>query len=220
MSAFDLLRVASESAIRTEEGSEEAARRTRGPASDRGPRQRRRGVTAAVKEHLDARTASTGRHAERASAALPQHRQHALDVLARTKTIGSTVEAATGIGEAFEAADFHLIDATAYRVHAERAENRLLKFDRLDSGDPGAAAPAAQRDFVFVGGPLSLQRWAVEHGTGFAACTRRRPPLALRCRQRIKRPEHGKTMRTPSLRVNRLTSQPINLHKVSARASG
>jgi hypothetical protein len=27
-------------------------------------------------------------------------------------------------------------------------------------------------------------------------------------------------MRTRSLRVNRLTGQPINLHKVSARASG
>jgi hypothetical protein len=111
---FDLLRVASESAIRTEEGSEEAARRTRRPASDR-PRRRRRGATAAVKEHLDARIASAGRYAERASAALPQRRQHALDVLACPKAIGSMVE---------EAADFHLVDATATGAHAERAENR------------------------------------------------------------------------------------------------
>jgi hypothetical protein len=99
---FDLLRVASESAIRTEEGSEEVARRTRRPASDRGPRQQKRGATAAVKEHLNARTASTGRRAERTSATLPQRRQLALDVLASPKTIGSIVKAATGIGECLE----------------------------------------------------------------------------------------------------------------------
>ena len=129
------------------------------------------------------------------------------------------VEAATGIGEALEAADFHLVDATATGAHAERAENRLLRLDWLDSEDLGSAAPAAQRDFVFVGGPPTLQRRAVEHGAGLATCTRRRPPLALRGRQRIRRPEHGKTMRTRSLCVNRPTVQPVNLHRVAARAS-
>jgi hypothetical protein len=136
------------------------ARKRRAPPAVRPPTDHasERGATAAVKEHLDARTASTGRHAERASAALPQRRQHALDVLARPKAIGSMVEAATGIGEAVEAADFHLVDATATGAYAERAENQLLRLDWLDSEDLGSAAPAAQRDFVFVGGPPTLQR--------------------------------------------------------------
>jgi hypothetical protein len=166
-----------------------------------GPRQRRPGATPAVKEHLDARTASTGRHAERTSAALPQRCQHALDVLARPKAIGSMVKAATGIGKALKAADFHLVDATATGAHTERPENRLLRLDRLDGEDLSAGAPAAQLDFVFVSGPPTLKRRAGEHGTGLAARTRRGPSLALRCRQRIRRPEakHADTIYSASI---------------------
>jgi hypothetical protein len=105
-----------------------------------------------------------------------------------------------------------------YRYRSARGTRRKsARLDWLDSEDLGSAAPAAQRDFVFVGGPPTLKRRAVEHGAGLATCTRRRPPLALRGRQRIRRPEHGKTMRTRSLCVNRPTVQPVNLHRVAAR---
>jgi hypothetical protein len=61
------------------------------------------------------------------------------------------VEAATGISEAVEAADFHLVDATATGAHAERAENRLLRLDWFDSEGLGSAAPAAQRNGLKIG---------------------------------------------------------------------
>ena len=78
---------------------------------------------------------------------------------------------------------------------------------------------AAQRDFVFVGGPPTLHRRAAEHGTGLAARMRRRPPLpfALGSESEV---GAWQNMRTRLLRVNRPTGQPANLHKVCTRTSG
>ncbi len=86
------------------------------------------------------------------------------------------IDTAAGIAEAVEVADFHLIEAAAPRLHAERAEKRLLGFQRLDGDDLGAAPPAAQRDLVLVGGPPALQRRrSIEHGAGLSSHTTFRP---------------------------------------------
>jgi hypothetical protein len=86
------------------------------------------------------------------------------------RTIGSMVETVAGIGETLEAAHFYLVDATAARAQLERAENRLLRLDRLDSEDPGAAAPAAERD-----SPSSVVRQPCCGGRSSMARALRRP---------------------------------------------
>ena len=63
------------------------------------------------------------------------------------------IDAAAGIAEAIEVADFNLVEGAAPRLHTERAEKWLIGFQRLNGGDLGAATPAAQRDLVLVGGP-------------------------------------------------------------------
>ena len=161
---LNLARIASKCAIRFNERSKPAACRVRTAAVARGPHQCRRRSAAAIQEDLDARSASGGGLAERPGAALAQSREHALDVLARPEAIGAMIDAAAGIAEAIEVADFHLVEAAAPRLHTERAEKWLIGFQRLDGDDFGAAAPAAQRDLVLVGGPPALQRRrAIEH---------------------------------------------------------
>ena len=63
------------------------------------------------------------------------------------------IDAAAGIVEAIEIADFHLVEAAAPRLHTERAEKWVIGFQRLDGDDFGPAPPTAQRDLVLVGGP-------------------------------------------------------------------
>ena len=79
--------------------------------------------------------------------------EHALDMLARPEAIRAMINAAAGIVEAIEVADFHLVEAAAPRLHTECPEKRLLGFERLDGDDFRAAPPAPQRDLVLVGGP-------------------------------------------------------------------
>ena len=119
----------------------------------RGPHQCRCCSATAIQEDLDARSASGGSLAERPGAALPQSREHALDMLARPQAIRAMIDAAAGIVEAIEVADFHLVEAAAPRLHTERAEKWLMGFQRLDGDDFRAAPPAAQRDLILVGGP-------------------------------------------------------------------
>ena len=92
----------------------------------RRPQQCRCCSATAIQKHLDARTASGGGLAERPGAALAQSREHALDMLAGPKAIDAMIDAAAGIVEAVEVADFHLVEAAAPRLHAERAEKWLI----------------------------------------------------------------------------------------------
>ena len=145
----------------------------------RGPHQCRRCGAATIQEDLDARTAPGRGLAERLGAALAQRREHALDVLAGAEPVDAMIDAAAGIAEAVEVADFHLVEAAASGLHAERAEERLLGFQRLDGNDFGAAPPAAQRDLVLVGGPPALQgRRPIEHGAGLPVPTTLSLPLS------------------------------------------
>ncbi len=77
------------------------------------------------------------------------------------------VDTAAGIVHTVEIADFHLVEAAASGLHAEGAEKRLCRLQRLDGKDFSAAAPAAQRDLVLVGGQPPLQgRRPIEHPVG------------------------------------------------------
>ena len=69
-------------------------------------------------------------------------------------------------------ADLHLVEAAAPRLHAERAEKRVLRLLRLDGNDLGATPPTAQRDLVLVGSPPPLQRRrSIQHDAGFSSHT-------------------------------------------------
>jgi len=132
-----------------------------------GPSQGRRGGTAAIQKDFDARTSPGRVLAERLGAAPAQRRQHALDVLAGAEPVDAMIDAIAGIGKALEAADLHLVEAAAAGLGAERAENRMVRFERLDGDDFSGAPPAAQRDLVLVGGPPALRRRRpIEHGAG------------------------------------------------------
>ncbi len=64
-----------------------------------------------------------------------------------------------------ETADLDLVAAAALRADAKRPEDRLLRLQRLERGDLRAPTPAAQRDFVLVGGIPALRLWRpVEDG--------------------------------------------------------
>ena len=134
-----------------------------------GQGQRWRHTVAAVEKHLDARGAVGCRLTKGPAILLPESRQHALDMLARSKPIRAMIDAAAGIREAIEIPDFHVIEAAAAGAHPERAENRLVRFQRLDADDFGSTAPAAERNLVLIGCSPALQgRRPVKDDCGFA----------------------------------------------------
>ena len=151
-SASIVLGIGSERAIRLEERQ----RANRAPPACRRRRPRAMQCRASAAPRRSRKTSTRGLPrrrglAERLGAALAQRRQHALDMLAGAEAVDAMIDAAAGIGEAVEAADLHLVEAAAPRLRAERAEKRMLGFQRLDGDDLGAAPPAAQRDLVLVG---------------------------------------------------------------------
>src|SRR5207237_9357363 len=159
-----------ESSALCQKWREPIARRPHGRAAGSGPSQRRARNAAAVEKNLDPRTALRLGLAQRLAVAPAERCEHAFDVLAGAEPIDRMVDAAAGIDETFEAANLHLVETAASRMHPERAVERLLGLQRLDRNDLGAPAPAAEVHLVLVAGAPALQRGrSIEDGAGFAA---------------------------------------------------
>src|ERR1700730_11272055 len=122
-----------------------------------GPRDSEFRNLAAIDEYLDALASFAGCLAERFRAPAMKRSDHALDMLASTKTIDAMVDAPAGVGRFGKAAQFHLIGTAGSGSRTERAEEEMIAFDRLDFNDFGASAPAADRDFILVRGPPPLR---------------------------------------------------------------
>ena len=163
----DPIRIGVERSIGCEERRDPLARRLQACAGGCGPGDGRARRIAPVKKQLDARTARSSSSAKRLRVAPLQGESNAFDVLAGPEAVDPMVDAAAGVRQPVEAADLDVIRAAAPGPHAERAEDRLLGFERFDGDDFGAAAPAPQHDFLLVGGAPALgSRRPIEHGAG------------------------------------------------------
>src|SRR5947209_4974561 len=120
---FDIVGIRHKSAIPVEERGEPIARGACAPALAPGPGQGGPCNVATIEEDLDARRAPRCGFAESLGALLAKRRQHTLGVLAGSKSVGAMIDATAGIGEAFEIADFNLVEAPASGLDAKRAEN-------------------------------------------------------------------------------------------------
>ena len=137
----------------------------------RGPGQRRMRRVAPIEKHLHPAAAGIGGFAEGPGAAPAQGGDDAFDMLAGAEAIDPMIDAAAGIGEILEAADLALRRIPPV---PERIRN-VPKIGCSGSSasmrdDLGAAAPAAQRDLVLVGGqPAERRRRPIEDSAGAPA---------------------------------------------------
>jgi hypothetical protein len=195
---FNAAAIAGERSIRRHEGSKPRPRGGELPPVLRRPHQRRCRRAAPVQKHFDAPAAAGGGFAKRRCAAPAQRGKHAFDVLAGAEPVDAVIDAATGIGEAVEAADLDCVETAAPGLRAKRTEEGLRRFQLLDRDNLGRATPAAQRDLVVVGGPpAEHRRRPVQHRPRLAA----RPALHSRFRtqrrvrgSRIGSPQHAGTL--------------------------
>ena len=212
----DLTRIGVELSVGLQERTQPVAQHAPGAPLRRPPRPAGRGPNdcrtrrvAAVEKNLQARAARCGhivfearlRHDVERPHILPaQRREHALDMFAGAQTIDAMIDAAAGIDMLFEAADLDLIIAATFRADAKRAEDRLLGLQRLDRSNFRAPAPAAQRDFILVGGAPALRLWRpIQDGARTRCLARAMPFRCLLCRRvgsshRVRIFQHGWTV--------------------------